>query len=203
MGEIGGAKRADSPPIVHVKFESVRLSDEKFYQLRKDNPRARLELTADGELIALRPAGTKTGARGMKLSRRLESWSEKDGRGMAFDSSTGFTLPNGAKRSPEASWLPIERWGALSDEDKQGYAPLCPDFVVELRVNRRQKLRPLKRKMAEYIDNGAGLGWLIDPVKKRVHVYRPEHADECLENPAEVSGEPILRGFTLRLKDIW
>jgi len=203
MGEIGGAKGADSPPIVHVKFESVRLSDEKFYQLRKDNPKARLELTADGKLIALQPAGTKTGARGMKLSRKLKSWSEKDGRGMAFDSSTGFTLPNGAKRSPEASWLPIERWDALSDEDKQGYAPLCPDFVVELRSNRRQQLRSLKRKMAEYIDNGAGLGWLIDPVTKRVYVYRPEHADECLENPAEVSGEPILRGFTLRLKDIW
>ena len=209
MGEIGGAKGADSAPIVHVKFESVRLSDEKFYQLRKDNPKARLELTADGELIALRPAGTKTGARGMKLSRRLKSWSEKDGRGMAFDSTTGFTLPNGAKRSPEASWLLIERWGALSalsalsDEEQEGYAPLCPDFVVELRSDRRQQLRPLKRKMAEYIDNGAGLGWLIDPVKKRVHVYRPEHTDEYLENPAEVSGEPILRGFTLRLKDIW
>lgn len=203
MGEIRGGKGADAPPVIHVEFESVWLTDGKFDQLRKDNPKARLELTADGELIALRPTGAKLGAGNLKLNRRLKSWSEKDGRGMAFDSSAGFTLPNGAKRSPEASWLPVERWDTLSDEEQQGYAPLCPDFVVELRVNRRQKLRPLKRKMAEYIDNGAGLGWLIDPVKKRVHVYRPGHPEECLEDPAEVSGELVLRGFTLRLKDIW
>ncbi|TDI37734.1 MAG: Uma2 family endonuclease [Acidobacteria bacterium] len=203
MGEIRGAKGAGSPPVIHFEFESVRLTDGKFDQLRKDNPKARLELTADGELIALRPTGAKLGAGNLKLNRRLKSWSEKDGRGRAFDSSAGFTLPNGAKRSPEASWLPVERWDALSDEEQQGYAPICPDFVVELRVNRRQKLRPLKRKMAEYIDNGAELGWLIDPVKKRVHVYRPGNPEECLENPAEVSGEPILTGFTLRLKDIW
>ncbi len=203
MGEIRGAKGAGSPPVIHFEFESVRLTDGKFDQLRKDNPKARLELTADGELIALRPTGAKLGAGNLKLNRKLKSWSEKDGRGRAFDSSAGFTLPNGAKRSPEASWLPVERWDALSDEEQQGYAPLCPDFVVELRANRRQKLRSLKRKMAEYIDNGAGLGWLIDPVKKRVHVYRPGHPEECLEDPAEVSGEPVLRGFTLRLKDIW
>ena len=203
MSEIRGGKGANSPPVIHVEFESVRLTDGKFDQLRKDNPKARLELTADGELVALRPSGAKPVARNVKLNRRLKSWSEKDGRGRAFDSSAGFTLPNGAKRSPEASWLPAERWNALSDADQEGYAPLCPDFVVELRANRRQKLRPLKRKMAEYIDNGAGLGWLIDPVKKRVHVYRPGHPEECLENPAEVSGEPILAGFTLRLKDIW
>jgi Uma2 family endonuclease len=203
MGEIRGGKGADAPPVIHVEFESVWLTDGKFDQLRKDNPKARLELTADGELIALRPTGAKLGAGNLKLNRRLKSWSEKDGRGRAFDSSAGFTLPNGAKRSPEASWLPVERWDTLSDEEQQGYAPLCPDFVVELRANRRQKLRSLKRKMAEYIDNGAGLGWLIDPVKKRVHVYRPGHPEECLEDPAEVSGEPVLRGFTLRLKDIW
>ena len=205
MGGARDANDAGSPPIVHVKFESVRITDEKFYQLCKDNPKARLELTTDGELIALRPIGAKTGARGKKLSRRLKSWSEKDGRGIAFDASTGFTLPNGAKRSPDVSWLPVERWDALSDEEREGYAPLCPDFVVELRSpkDRSQTLTHLKRKMAEYIDNGARLGWLIDPVKKRVHVYRAGQPDECLENPAEVSGEPILRGFTLRLKDIW
>ena len=202
MGEVYVANGAESPPVVQLNFESIRLTDEQFYQLCKDNPEARLELTADGELIAMPPTGAETGARNMKLSHRLQSWSEKDGRGIAFDSSTGFALPNGAKRSPDASWLSVERWDPLSDEEQEGFAPLCPDFVVELR-SPTDRLRILKRKMAEYIDNGAGLGWLIDPVEKCVHVYRSGHPDECLENPAEVSGEPILPGFTLRLKDIW
>ena len=202
MGEVYVANGAESPPVVQLNFESIRLTDEQFYQLCKDNPEARLELTADGELIAMPPTGAKTGARNMKLSHRLQSWSEKDGRGIAFDSSTGFALPNGAKRSPDASWIPVERWDALSDGEQEGFAPLCPDFVVELR-SPTDALQTLKRKMAEYVDNGAGLGWLIDPMEKCVHVYRSGHPAECLENSAEVSGEPILRGFTLRLKDIW
>jgi len=202
MGEVYVANGAESSPVVQLNFESVRLTDEQFFQLCEDNPEARLELTADGELIAMPPTGAKTGARNMKLSHRLQSWSEKDGRGIAFDSSTGFALPNGAKRSPDASWLRVERWDALSHDEQAGFAPLCPDFVVELR-SPTDRLQALQRKMAEYIDNGAGLGWLIDPLEKCVHVYRSGQPDECLENPAEVSGEPILLGFTLRLKDIW
>ncbi|HEX8999157.1 MAG TPA: Uma2 family endonuclease, partial [Blastocatellia bacterium] len=126
---------------------------------------------------------------------------EADGSGIAFDSSTGYTLPNGAKRSPDVSWIRLARWEALTEEEQNEFAPICPDFAVELR-SKSDRLKPLQEKMEEYILNGAELGWLIDPIEKQVHVYRPDLPIQVLDRPTELSGEPLLKGFLLRLAGI-
>lgn len=185
-----------------VNLQSIRLTDEQFYRLCEDNPELRLELTAEGELIVMSPTGSKTGMRNSRLTTQLGEWARKHGGGVAFDSSTGFSLPNGAKRSPDASWLSKERWDALTAEEQEGFAPLCPDFVVELR-SPRDSAAALKTKVSEYIDNGALLGWLIDPIEKCVYVFRAGEALERLEHPSRVQGEPILSGFVLELDEIW
>ena len=132
---------------------------------------------------------------------RFGTWAEADGTGIGFDSSGGFRLPNKAKRSPDVAWVKRERWEALSPKERKRFAPLCPDFVVELR-SETDRLNKLQDKMQEYIDNGAQLGWLIDPIEKKVHVYRPDAPVEILDNPAEVFGDPLLSGFTLKLAGI-
>jgi Uma2 family endonuclease len=133
---------------------------------------------------------------------QLGIWAEHDGTGTYFDSSTGFTLPNGALAFPDAAWVKLERWNALTPEQQKKFAPICPDFVVELR-SPSDTLEPLKTKMQEYIDNGALLGWLIDRKRQRVYIYRPGVFVECLDNPATVSGESVLAGFVLDLSKIW
>ncbi|MFP4103709.1 Uma2 family endonuclease, partial [Coleofasciculus sp.] len=137
-----------------------------------------------------------------KLNQQLANWTDTDGKGIEFDSSSGFTLPNGAKVSPDAAWVKLERWNALTPEQQQTFAPICPDFVVELR-SASDNLTPLKTKMQEYIDNGALLGWLIDRKKRQVYIYRPGVAVECIDNPATISGESVLPGFVLDLSKIW
>ncbi|MFH1266206.1 MAG: Uma2 family endonuclease, partial [Planctomycetota bacterium] len=136
------------------------------------------------------------------LNQRLANWAEQDGTGLSFDSSTGFSLPNGAKRSPDASWLRRERWDALTEREQEGFAPLCPDFVVELR-SPDDRLSVLQDKMSEYLENGAQLGWLIDPADKCVYVYRPGQPAERLQEEAMIGGEPVLPGFVLTLADGW
>ncbi len=190
----------EEPLTLHVK--SAGLTDEQFYQLCADNRELRLELTAERELVIMPPTGGETGRRNAKLTHRLVNWAEKDGTGEAFESSTGFNLPNGAKRSPDAAWVLRGRWESLTKAQREEFIPLCPDFVVELR-SRKDRLGTLQRKMEEYMQNGAELGWLIDPSAKRVYVYRPERPVECLENPSTVSGEPVLPGFTLNVSEIW
>ena len=148
------------------------------------------------------PTGSWTGHRNTKLTQRLANWADKDGTGIVFDSSTLFKLPNGAKRSPDASWIRRERYDQLTEEEKEGFSPICPDFVIELR-SRTDRLTTLQEKMAEYIENGAQLGWLIDPINKRVFIYRPEQPIECLDQPESLSGESVLIGFTLNLREIW
>ena len=138
-----------------VNLQSTRLTNEQFYQLCEDNAELRLELTAQGELIATSPTGSKTGLRNAALIRQLGEWAKKDGRGVTFDSSSGFSLPNGAKRSPDASSLRKERWERLSDKEQEAFAPVCPDFVVELR-SPRDRIETRQSKMSEYLDNGAG-----------------------------------------------
>lgn len=187
---------------VALDVHSVQLSDEQFHQLCRDNRDLRFELTAKGELIIMPPTGALTGWRNAKLTYRLTAWADADGTGLTFDSSTGFTLPNGAKRSPDAAWIKRERWEALTEKEQEGFAPLCPDFVVELR-SPEDSLSILQEKMVEYQENGAQLGLLIDPKAKRVYVYRPEQTVEVLENPEAVSCDPLLPAFTLSLKDIW
>jgi Uma2 family endonuclease len=148
------------------------------------------------------PTGLESGRRNNRLSYRLTAWADANGSGIVFDSSTLFTLPNGAKRSPDASWVRRERWEALPKEQRQGFGLLCPDFVAELR-SPTDRLSLLQEKMQEYIANGALLGWLIDPLEKRVYVYRPDQAVEILDDPPAVSGDPVLPGFVLRVRELW
>ena len=192
----------NAPNWLLLNVQSVHLTDEQFYRLCQDNPDLRFELTAQRELVIMSPTGSKTGWRNSKINQRLANWTEQDGTGVAFDSSTGFTLPNGAKRSPDAAWVRREMWEALTDEQQEEFAPLCPDFVIELR-SANDSLASLQAKMDEYIANGSRLGWLFDPKDKRVHVYRPNQAVECFDNPASISGDPVLPGFVFDPREIW
>ena len=174
---------------------------KEFVDIAAAYPELRMELTQEGELVVMAPTKVKTGNRNAKLPARLEHWADQTGSGETFDSSTIFTLPNGALRSPDASWIEKSRWEALSPEQKRKFPPLCPDFVVELR-SASDRLSDVQKKMHEYLANGVKLGWLIDPISHRVEVYRPEREVEILDAPTSVSGEPILPGFTLNLKGI-
>ncbi|MGF1515686.1 MAG: Uma2 family endonuclease [Elainellaceae cyanobacterium] len=181
---------------------ALRVTPEQFVALAAANRDLRLERTETGELIVNPPTGGESGKRNLSISGQLSTWFEaNDTLGEAFDSSTGFALPNGAHRSPDASWVRKERWEALTPEQRQGFVPLCPDFVVELR-SRTDSLEATRTKMQEYLANGAQLGWLIDPKNKRVEIYRQGQAVEGLDNPSALSGEAVLPGFTLNLKRI-
>ncbi|MBD2672268.1 Uma2 family endonuclease [Arthrospira platensis FACHB-439] len=176
---------------------------EQFQALAAANPDLRLERTATGELIVNPPAGSESGKRNFSLTTQLGIWVEAHPElGEGFDSSTGFILPNGAIRSPDASWVSRPRWEALTPDMRRGFAPLCPDFVVELR-SPTDSLSLLREKMGEYLENGARLGWLIDPQNRRVEIYRPGQEIEVLPEPTELSGGDVLPGFVLRLDRIW
>lgn len=194
------------PEEYHLPFKlnvhETKLTEEQFVRLCQENPDLQLELTARGELVIMPPTGSETGRRNNRLAYRVTAWADRDGSGVVFDSSTLFTLPNGAKRSPDVSWVHRERWEALSREQREGFAPLCPDFVVELR-SPTDRLRDLQEKMLEYITTGARLGWLIDPLEKRVSVYRPDQPIEVLDDPPAVSGDPVLPGFVLPVRELW
>ena len=179
-----------------------KMSDDEFFEFCQANRDLRIERTSEGDLVVMSPAGGRTGNRNIRLAARLEAWAEADGTGLAFDSSTGFILPNGAERAPDAAWISRSRWEQLTEKQQESFPPLCPDFVVELR-SPSDDLRALRAKMDEYMANGAQLGWLIDPFEKKVHVYRPGEAGVELDGPETVSGEPVLRGFTLELRAIW
>ena len=181
---------------------ATKVSDEEFAELCRLNPELQLERTSEGDLVIMAPTGGKTGRRNAKLIARVIIWAEQDGTGQVFDSSTLFTLPNSAKRSPDVAWVRNGRWNALRAAEQEAFPPLCPDFVVELR-SRTDSLKTLKQKMEEYISNGAELGWLIDPLDRSVHVYRAGAELEVLENPQEVSGEPLLKGFVLDVRALW
>ncbi|MEO0349202.1 MAG: Uma2 family endonuclease [Cyanobacteria bacterium P01_A01_bin.15] len=182
---------------------ALQVTPEQFAVLAAANRDLRFERTATGELIVNPPTGGETGKRNAKISTQLGVWGDANELlGEYFDSSTGFYLPNGANRSPDASWVRRERWDAITLEQREGFVPLCPDFVMELR-SKTDSLTVLQTKMLEYMDNGAQLGWLIDPKNKRVEIYRSGQAVEVLENPDTLSGEGVLPGFTLILKRIW
>ena len=178
------------------------MTHEQFYEFCQANQDLRIEHTATGEVIIMPPAFSDTGNRNLKISQQLANWADQDGTGESFDSSTGFTLPNGATRSPDASWIKLDRWNALTDEQKASFAPICPDFVIELRSS-SDTLRNLQAKMQEYIDNGALLGFLIDRKHHTVHLYRPNQIPELLDAPTSVSADPELSGFILNMAKIW
>ncbi|HEX8071507.1 MAG TPA: Uma2 family endonuclease [Pyrinomonadaceae bacterium] len=190
------------PLVLHFGTVLRKLTEDEFYEFCRLNDEQPLELTSEGDLLIMSPTGGKTGIRNAKLSVRLGGWVEQDGTGQGFDSSTLFTLPNRAKRSPDFAWVRNDRWQALTEEEQEKFPPLCPDFVVELR-SPTDSLKFLRRKMEEYIANGAQLGWLIDPFERKVYVYRPQGALEVLDEPQTVSGEPLLRGLALNLAEIW
>ena len=180
----------------------LQVTPEQFAILAIVNRDLRLERTATGELIVTPPAGGESGKRNLNLTGQLHSWYEKhEELGEAFDSSTGFTLPNGAILSPDASWVARDRWDALTKNEQIGFVPLCPDFVVELRSS-SDSLPTLKKKMQEYMDNGATLGWLIDPQNNRVEIYRQNKPVEILESPTTLSGDEVMPGFILDLKRV-
>lgn len=181
---------------------ALHVTPEQFEALSAANRDLKIERTAEGELIVNPPTGGESGQRNFSLTGQLARWCEGDeDLGEGFESSTGFILPNGANRSPDASWISKERWQSLTPQQKKGFVPLCPDFVVELR-SESDSLPKLQAKMLEYINNGARLGWLIDPQNKRVEIYRPNKDIEVLENPTELFGEDVLPGFVLNLRRV-
>ncbi|MCP2730770.1 Uma2 family endonuclease [Limnofasciculus baicalensis] len=186
------------PPILEL---TIDLSDEQFFELCQKNRDYRFERTASGDLLIMPPTGSETGRRNVKVTTQLEIWNRKYNLGVVFDSSTGFKLPNGADRSPDASWIKKERWDTLTSEEKETFAPICPDFVVELR-SKNDSLKELQQKMQEYMDNGARLGWLLDRKNQRVGIYRQGKDVEIIQSPATLSGEDVLPGFVLDLTDI-
>lgn len=188
-------------PLV-LDFKAIEMTDDQFVQFCADNDDLRIELTAKRELIVMPPTNLETGSENLSLSAQVYNWTRQDGSGIGFDSSSMFTLPNGAVRSPDASWMLRERWVALPLEERRRFSHIVPDFVAELR-SPSDRLSYVQLKMEEYMENGARLGWLIDPFQRRVYVYRPGQPVEVLENPARVSGEDVLPGFELNPQEIW
>ena len=189
-------------PIVLQLQPALSFDDDQFFDFCQLNQDWQFERTAAGELIIMSPTGSETGGYNFDLTVELGIWTRGDGSGKGFDSSTGFTLPNGAIRSPDAAWIRQERWEAVPAEQRRKFAPICPDFVLELR-SESDALEPLQEKMQEYLDNGAQLGWLLDRQHRRVYIYRPGQEVECLDNPISVDGESVLPGFVLKLSLIW
>ena len=181
---------------------TLKVSQKEFEEFAIANRDLRLERTIDGEMIVMPPTGGETGNKNFKIILQLGNWNEKKLCGLVFDSSTGFKLPNGATRSPDASWVSNDKWNALTPEQKKKFPPICPEFVIELR-SETDNLKTLQNKMLEYLDNGLVLGWLIDPINKLVEIYRQGQKPELLKNPNSLLGEDLLSGFNLDLTKIW
>jgi Uma2 family endonuclease len=189
------------PLIIRLR-PAIELSEDQYFELCQINGELWIERNADGELSIMPPAGSATGDRNSEINMQLRIWAKQDGSGLVFDSSAGFTLPNGATRSPDAAWIARSRWEQVPPEQRERFAPICPDFVLELR-SPSDTLRDLQDKLEEYLANGARLGWLLDPGPRHVYVYRPGAPVEHLEGQESVSGDPILPGFSLDLREVW
>ena len=178
------------------------MTDEQFADFCAEHPDLEFEMTAEGELIAMAPTNFFTGNRNFDLVGQLRAWAKRDGRGLGGDSSTGFVLPNGARRSPDASWTLKSRIAEIDPSQRKSFLHLCPDFVIELR-SETDRLRRLREKLQEYLDNGAQLGWLIDPTAQTIEIYRPNQPVEILTHLNEITADGPVEGFTLDLADIW
>ncbi len=202
MGRVSFTAELDEADGPLLLSRERRVSRDSFLRFIQANPDLRTELTAEGEMIVMAPVHSRSGHQNAQIAIQLGMWALQDGQGQAYDSSTGFDLPDGSNRSPDASWVAKSRLAMLTEEEREGFLPLCPDFVVELRSKTdslRMLKNMLKNKMHEYIVNGASLGWLIDPIDRTVHVYRARRSIEVLKDPVEISGEPELPGFMLDL----
>jgi Uma2 family endonuclease len=179
------------------------MTDDQFFEFCQLNRDLRIERNKYGAISIMPPTGSETGNRNFNVAGQLYVWSEKDGTGICFDSSTGFKLSTGAERSPDASWMKLERWNSLTPEQRKKFAPICPDFVIEL-MSPSDNLQSLKDKMNEYMQEpGIQLGLLIDRQNRQVYVYRPGEVEECLENPEFVNCDDVLSGFVLNMDKIW
>jgi Uma2 family endonuclease len=188
---------------MELKFHpAISINDDQLFDFCQLNRDFRIERKANGEIVIMSPTGSETDQRNFDLIGQLGIWTKQDGTGVGFGSSGGFTLPSGAVRSPDAAWIKKTDWEAIPLEKRQKFAPICPEFVIELR-SASDNLKVLKSKMEEYIENGTLLGWLIDRVQRKVYVYRSNVAMEELENPSTLSGGDILPGFILDLNPIW
>ncbi|WP_013323259.1 Uma2 family endonuclease [Gloeothece verrucosa] len=179
----------------------IALTREAFYELCQANPDISFERTAQGELVIVSPVGGGSGKKEADIIADLALWNRQTGLGVVFSSSTIFSLPLGADRSPDAAWISLERWNALTPRQQEQFPPICPDFVIELR-SQSDNLKPLQGKMQEYLDNGIRLGWLIDPKNQQVEIYRPRQDIEVLKSPISLSGEDVLPGFILDVSRI-
>ncbi len=192
-----------SSPLVLQIPVSMQMTDEQFFDFCQMNRDLRIERNQFGDISVMSPTGSEAGNRDARIIQQLMNWTDEDGSGIAFSSSTGFTLSTGAERSPDAAWIQLARWNTLSVEQQQKFAPICPDFVIELR-SPSDNLKSLQDKMAEYMkEPGIKLGWLIDRKQHRVYIYRPGESVECLENPETVNAEDILPGFVLNMNKVW
>ncbi|XHR84759.1 MAG: Uma2 family endonuclease [Gloeotrichia echinulata GP01] len=180
----------------------IKLTKDQFYQLCAENPDLKLERNAQGELIIMPPTGGETGKSNSTINAQIWFWNDQNQLGEVFDSSTGFTLPSGADRSPDVSWVEKSRWDALTKEQKEKFIPLCPDFVIEI-MSPNDSLKKTQMKMQEYIENGCRLGWLLNRKKQEVEIYRPGQEVEVLKLPQTISGENVLPGFVLNMQKIW
>jgi Uma2 family endonuclease len=183
-------------------FRLPRMTDDEYWEFCQRNRDLRWERNHEGEILLMPPTGGETGIANSALTRYLDEWAERDGTGVVFDSSTQFRLPGGGERSPDASWVARARWDALTEAERSKFPPLAPDFAVEIR-SPSDTLKSLQEKMDEYLASGTRLGWLIDRKNRRVYVYRPGTAVTVLEDPPEVSGDPELPGFVLRMARIF
>ncbi len=181
---------------------NINLTDEQFFQLCQNNRDLKFERTASGELIIMPPTGSDTGNRNFDIAVELGIWNKQTKLGKGFDSSTGFKLSNGKDVSPDVAWIKKERWDSLTSEQQYKFAPIAPDFVIELR-SPSDNLKPLQEKMEEYIENGVKLAWLIDRKQGKIFIYRPGQVVEELDHPQTLNGEDILPGFVLDLREIW
>ena len=193
--------QTDTNFYVVLDVSKVRLTDDQFFRLCRDNDDLGIEMSAEGELILMSPNKPKTGRKHSKINQRLANWSEQDGTGEVFDATSEFTLPNGAKRAPDLSWILKSRWNSLTDAEQDSFSPICPDFVVEVR-SPADRMKPLKAKMDEYIANGARLGWLLDPIDNRAYIYLPGQPIRKIDTPGLISGDPILPGFAFDFREI-
>ncbi|HBQ97824.1 MULTISPECIES: Uma2 family endonuclease [unclassified Roseofilum] len=178
------------------------LTRSEFRKLCAANRDRKLERSPQGELIIMSPTGGETGSWNSELIIEVGLWNRQQKAGVICDSSTGFELPSGGDRSPDVSWIPLEKWNALTPQERKGFLPLCPDFVIEL-LSPSDSWTAGVRKMEEYQANGCRLGWLLDPKGKRVGIYRPNQPVQILHQPQILSGEDVLVGFELGVQFLW
>jgi Uma2 family endonuclease len=189
-------------PMVLQMQPNIIMTDDNFYDFCQLNRDFRIERNQIGDLLIMSPTGSETEERNFNLNGQLWIWTKQNGTGVGFGSSGGFTLPNGAVRSPDAAWINRTKWEAIPAEQRKKFAPICPEFIIELR-SETDNLKILQEKMQEYIDNGTQLGWLIDRKQRKIFIYRPGQAVEELDNPQTLTGEDLLPGFVLDLSQIW